>query len=171
MLAPGHTPVCRRSHVSAAQPPISVSRRLVSCGTRAGRSDDDEDGPRATARDTQLVGQLADLRATPEEDRRRRRRRTARVPGKGLAPSRQRCAVEPPSRWRSASRTRPVRHCGSASVVDVLPVPSRGWRASSAATTGISRQPSASAIPSSAAHHVEPGRRRGHHADDRVHPV
>ena len=34
MLAPGHTPVCRRSHVSAAQPPISVSRRLVSCGTR-----------------------------------------------------------------------------------------------------------------------------------------
>jgi len=28
------TPVCRRSHVSAAQPPISVSRRLVSCGTR-----------------------------------------------------------------------------------------------------------------------------------------
>jgi hypothetical protein len=34
MLTPGHTPVCRRSHVSAAQPPISVSRRLVSCGTR-----------------------------------------------------------------------------------------------------------------------------------------
>jgi len=34
MLAPGHTPVCRRSHVSAAQPPISVSRCLFSCGTR-----------------------------------------------------------------------------------------------------------------------------------------
>src|SRR3954468_22176436 len=34
MSAPGHTPVCRRSSVSAAQPPISVSRRVISCGTR-----------------------------------------------------------------------------------------------------------------------------------------
>src|SRR4051812_16622235 len=37
MSAPGHTPVCRRSSVSAAQPPISVSRRVISCGTRVDR--------------------------------------------------------------------------------------------------------------------------------------
>jgi hypothetical protein len=38
MLAPGHTPVCRRSRVSPAQPPNSVSRRPCSCGTRVRRA-------------------------------------------------------------------------------------------------------------------------------------
>ncbi len=37
MLAPGYTPACRPSRVSAAQPPISVSRRPGSCGTRVRR--------------------------------------------------------------------------------------------------------------------------------------